>query len=63
MEKEPASAEAIARLADEDEDISSYFTNDGKMMPPLERGEAEPSHDASEDLRAPRQDGGTDSLL
>lgn len=29
------SAESLARKADKDEDISSYFTNKGKMMPPL----------------------------
>jgi len=63
MEKQPVSAEAIAPLADKDKDISSYFTNDGKTMPPLERGKTGPSEGASEDLRAPRQNGGTDSLF
>jgi hypothetical protein len=38
--KRPISAESIARLADKGEDISSYFTNKGKMMPPLEAGPA-----------------------
>ena len=33
--KRPASAESIASLADNGQDISSYFTNRGKMMPPL----------------------------
>jgi hypothetical protein len=33
--KKPFSAEAIARMADKGEDISRFFTNDGKMMPPL----------------------------
>ena len=33
--KKPVSAEAIARMADKGEDISRFFTNDGKMMPPL----------------------------
>jgi hypothetical protein len=33
--KKPVSAEAIARLADKGEDISRFFTNDFKMMPPL----------------------------
>ena len=33
--KRPALAESIARLADNGQDISSYFTNRGKMMPPL----------------------------
>ena len=31
----PVSAEAIARMADKGQDISRFFTNDGKMMPPL----------------------------
>ena len=34
--KQSLSAESIARLADNGEDISSYFTNKGKMMPPLD---------------------------
>ncbi len=33
--KNPLSAEAIARMADKGQDISRFFTNDGKMMPPL----------------------------
>jgi len=33
-----ASAESIARKADNREDISSYFTKSGKMMPPLDNG-------------------------
>ena len=39
--RRPISAESIARLADKGQDISSYFTNEGKMMPPLE---AESAH-------------------
>jgi len=31
------SAESIARKADKGEDISSYFTNKGRMMPPVDR--------------------------
>ena len=34
----PASAESIARKADKGENISPYFTNKGKMMPPLNGG-------------------------
>jgi hypothetical protein len=30
-----ATAESIARMADKGQDISRFFTNDGKMMPPL----------------------------
>ncbi len=31
------SADEIARRADSDVDISEFFTNDGKMMPPIQR--------------------------
>ena len=31
------SAEAIARRADRGEDVSGYFTNSGRMMPPIQR--------------------------
>jgi queuine/archaeosine tRNA-ribosyltransferase len=34
--KRAVPAESIARLADNGKDISSYFTNCGKIMPPLE---------------------------
>ena len=34
--KRPVSAESIARLADNGQDISVYFTNKGKMTPPLD---------------------------
>ena len=35
--KRPVSAEAIARMADKGRDISRFFTNDLKMMPPIQR--------------------------
>ena len=35
--KKPASAEAIARLADNGKDVSRFFTNSGKMMKPIRR--------------------------
>ena len=34
--KRIASAESIARKADKGENISAYFTNRGRMMPPLD---------------------------
>lgn len=34
--KRPVSTESIARLADNGQDVSIYFTNKGKMMPPLD---------------------------
>ena len=33
----PVSADEIANLADKGEDISRFFTNTGKMMPPIQR--------------------------
>jgi hypothetical protein len=33
--KRKVTAEQIARMADKGQDISRFFTNDGKMMPPL----------------------------
>lgn len=35
--KRPPSAEAIARLVDEGEDVSRYFTNTGTMNQPVQR--------------------------
>jgi len=33
----PPSADEIADMADRGEDISRFFTNTGKMMPPIQR--------------------------
>jgi hypothetical protein len=35
--KRPVSADSIARLADKGQDVSRFFTNRGKMMPPIQR--------------------------
>ncbi len=35
--RKPVSAEAIARLADKGENVSRFFTNAGRMMPPIQR--------------------------
>lgn len=35
--KRSISAEQIAKLAEQGKDISRYFTNKGKMMPPIQR--------------------------
>jgi hypothetical protein len=35
--RRPVSADAIARRADHGEDISGFFTNSGRMMPPIQR--------------------------
>jgi len=44
------SAEAIARLADKGQDVSVYFTNKGKMMPPLENLGIELNEEMIEEL-------------
>ena len=33
--KKPRSAESIARLAEMGKDVSSFFTNEGRTMPPV----------------------------
>jgi hypothetical protein len=35
--RKAVSAEAIARLADEGKDVSRFFTNNGRMMGPIQR--------------------------
>jgi hypothetical protein len=35
--RKPVSAESIARLADRGENVSRFFTNAGRMMPPIQR--------------------------
>jgi len=35
--KRRLSADSIARLADKGQDVSRFFTNRGKMMPPIQR--------------------------
>jgi len=64
VKKSLVSAETIARLADDGQNISSYFTNDGKMMPLLESGEIDSGEDTTEELNeAARESPETDSLL
>jgi hypothetical protein len=40
--RKPVSAEAIARLANEGKDVSRFFTNEGRMMGPIQEGECGP---------------------
>lgn len=35
--RRPLSAEAIARRAENGQDVSQFFTNSGQMMPPIQR--------------------------
>ena len=48
--KRTVSAESIARLADKGLDISAYFTNKGKMMPPLDSVGIDLNKDMLEEL-------------
>jgi hypothetical protein len=50
--KRPVSAESIARSADNGKDVSLYFTNRGKMMPPLENLGLDLNQDMIEELNA-----------
>jgi len=50
--KRTVSAESVARLADSGKDVSSYFTNRGKMMPPLESVGLDLQEDMIEELNA-----------
>jgi Ribbon-helix-helix protein, copG family len=36
-QKKPASAESIALRAEQGRDVSRFFTNRGRMMPPIQR--------------------------
>jgi hypothetical protein len=36
-QRKRVSAESIARLADSGKDVSRFFTNAGRMMPPIQR--------------------------
>lgn len=45
-----SSAEAIAKLADQGRDISGYFTNQGKMMDPIQRVNVDFTQDMLEEL-------------
>jgi hypothetical protein len=37
QERKPVSAEAIARNADKGENVTRFFSGNGKMMPPIQR--------------------------
>jgi len=54
--KKPASAEAIARLADNCKDVSRFFTNSGKMMKPIQRVNVDFTASMLEELEAAAKD-------
>jgi len=60
--KNPVSAEAIARLADNGKDVSRFFTNAGQMRKPIQRvnvdftaGMLEELESAAKELNVSRQ--------
>jgi hypothetical protein len=48
--KRVPSAESIARLADQGKDVSRYFTNRGRMMPPIQRLKVDFTGDTLQEL-------------
>lgn len=63
LKKRAVSAETIAKEAEQEKDISKYFTNKGKMMPPaiqrvnldVTRNMLKELDDAAEELNVSRQ--------
>ena len=60
--RKPVSAESIGKRAQRGEDVSSYFTNAGRMMPPVQRVNVDFAKDmlheldvAARDLNVSRQ--------
>ena len=53
---EPISADAIARLADRDKDISHFFTGQGRMVQPIQRVNLDVTADMLEELDKAAQD-------
>ena len=60
--KNPVSAEAIARMADNGKDVSRFFTNSGQMRKPIQRvnvdftaGMLEELESAAKELNISRQ--------
>jgi hypothetical protein len=48
--KKPVSAESIGKRADRGQDISSHFTNTGRMMPPVQRVNVDFAQDMLKEL-------------
>ena len=53
---EPISADAIAKLAERDEDISHFFTGQGRMVQPIQRVNLDVTADMLEELDKAAQD-------
>jgi hypothetical protein len=48
--KKRVSAESIAKRADRGQDVSRYFTNSGRMMPPIQRVNVDFAEDMLQEL-------------
>ena len=48
--KKPVRAESIAKRADRGQDVSRYFTNTGRMMPPVQRVNVDFAQDMLQEL-------------
>ena len=46
----PVSAESIGKRAERGEDVSRYFTNTGRMMPPVQRVNVDFAHEMLQEL-------------
>src|SRR5882762_10710867 len=54
--KKPASAESIARMADNGKDVSHFFTNSGRMMKPIQRVNVDFTASMLEELESAAKD-------
>ena len=54
--KRPASAESIARMADNGKDVSRFFTNSGEMRKPIQRVNVDFTASMLEELESAAKD-------
>jgi hypothetical protein len=56
LKKKPASAESIARMADNGKDVSRFFTNSGEMRKPIQRVNVDFTASMLEELESAARD-------
>ena len=56
LKKKPASAETIARMADNGKDVSRFFTNSGEMRKPIQRVNVDFTASMLEELESAARD-------
>src|SRR5215813_9146090 len=54
--KKPVSADSIAKRAERGENVSRYFTNAGRMMPPVQRVNVDFAQDMLQELDVAAQE-------